>query len=89
MNHTPGPWECDTAGQPIIINGPEEGEANVIAVIYDDKCDSKHHYGEERAAANARVLTAAPRMLELIKQIVPGDPLWPEAASIIRSVENA
>ena len=63
--HTPEPWECDTAGQPVIINGPQrEGIAqSIIAVIYDEQepalgTDPSFNYDEETAAANARRIVA-------------------------------
>ena len=82
--HTPGPWECDTGGQPIIINGPEEGEANIVALVYDDHCPPRgvlgaYLYGEERAAANARLIEAAPELLRELKNCVAAIQKWGKA----------
>ena len=69
--HTPGPWECDTGGQPIIINGPEEGESNVVALVYDNTMPNEQYsYGEERAAANARLIEAAPAMEDMVRELL-------------------
>ena len=63
--HTPGAWECDTAAQPIIVNGPEDSEGgNVICTIEDSTCKhGAHQYHPEIAAANARLIAAAPDLL--------------------------
>ena len=70
MKHTPGPWEADFETYPIMVRsqsetwplvdelGNEEGRAGVfIANTGDNK-------------ANARLIAAAPELLEALKQIV-------------------
>lgn len=66
--HTPGPWTCDTSGQPIIINPVGDTDPSIIAVLYDRACSPAHtnpiaQFDEETAAANARLIAAAPDLL--------------------------
>jgi hypothetical protein len=60
---TPGPWELDSCGWPLIVNGP--GEANVVCQI--DTCDelrgSRYHYPEAIAVENAKAITALPALI--------------------------
>ena len=87
MNHTPGPWECETAGQPIIVNGPEDGTSNVICIVEDSACGSEYQYGEELAAANARLITASPdlkdALLRLYQRKGGEGPLWDAARAAL------
>lgn len=68
--HAQGPWDCDVAGQPIIINGPEDSDGrNVICTIEDADCmHGQYHYQPEVAAANARLISASPELLTVSRK---------------------
>jgi hypothetical protein len=88
--HTPGPWVIRTAAtyrsQIEAING--KGRADVVARITTPKG------GAEASDANARLIAAAPDMLEALEAIAPmlphgavdNDPQW---AGAINAVRNA
>lgn len=63
---TPGPWDYDQADWPIIINGPEDGDSNVVAIVYTTS-ESKYHYKPEEAEANARAIAALPDLINALK----------------------
>lgn len=69
--HTPGPWECDTVDQPIVINGPADAEGHdVICTIMDSECKNQTYaYPPEVAAANARLIAQAPALLDLLETL--------------------
>lgn len=65
--HTPGPWDCRDGG--VIVGGPfkewARGSAQsqvALVTLYDV-------YSDERDA-NARLIAAAPEMLEALKRVV-------------------
>lgn len=96
--HTPGPWEVDCAAQPIIVNGPPEGVADQIAVVYDCECPpagahGAYQYGLERAAANARLIAAAPELLAALERMVEcyklNPTVWEEARAAIEKAKGA
>ena len=66
MKHTPGPWQAKNEYEPLTIigniDGPDEGWMR-----YTDICEVAD--GEE-ALANARVMIAAPELLEALKGVV-------------------
>ena len=74
MAHTPGPWELDTAGWPLIVNGPEcEGdEANVVCTIEtaDDVGSSRHNYTMGLALGNAQLIRVAPALLNALDAVL-------------------
>ena len=72
--HTPGPWIADGAEE--IVTGdllycgqvnPAEGEwrGDICRL---QSCDHIGGIGREEAAANARLIAAAPRMLECLRE---------------------
>ena len=63
--HTPGPWSIDTCGDPIIINGPEDGRA-IVAWVPSAQDNPDEDWSPEELA-NARLIAAAPEMYELCK----------------------
>lgn len=74
MNHTPGPWELDTAkdrdGRYHIVNG--QLPKGINAEFGYPVCDSsnRHHcITPQEDAANARLIAAAPEMLRVLQEI--------------------
>lgn len=61
----PGTWSLDTAGTPLIINGPDQGNGNIVAII--PVAPNQHGYPEEIALANARAIVQVPELLEAIR----------------------
>lgn len=59
--HTPGPW----TGYPANISPNIEADGKCIAQVNPHNGDS-----EERRTANARIIAAAPELLEALKSIV-------------------
>jgi hypothetical protein len=62
--HTPGPWErehCD-------IYGPYSGRQQLIATAYKEERGRNTVDDGEEAIANACLMTAAPDLLEALKQ---------------------
>ena len=62
ITHTPGPWEIDGAGEPILIYAPlarGKGESRLICSIDSDRPE---------AALNARLIAQTPMLLSLCKE---------------------
>lgn len=66
LRHTPGPWLSTSTGevmrgysQPFAIS--QSGQPNLVAGVFGDV-----EGGEEVAKANARLITAAPDLLEAL-----------------------
>ena len=73
--YTPGPWEAKrTDPQEWAINAPngdpalKHGTWHGLAVAYG--CDESPSVGREVAEANARLIAAAPELLEALTEIV-------------------
>ena len=67
--HTPGPWEASEAKDPAnrIIVGPNPhfpGKRMTLADVFG-------FTGAESAEANARIIAAAPDLLEALRSILP------------------
>jgi len=58
--HTPGPWEINERHGGVIYI---EGVGNTVAICHDDGFDIDH----AEAEANARLIAAAPQMLEALE----------------------
>ena len=67
MKHTPGPWNYDRSGYSLYVNS---GRELVTALSMDGK-------RLETSEANARLIAAAPDLLEALERYVHhfGDPL--------------
>lgn len=59
-NHTPGPWEVFDGGEHLTIS-PTWGGFTI--------CRMHELYNDETIAANARLIAAAPEMLELLTEV--------------------
>ncbi len=60
MKHTPGPWEVSKDYSQLRVNGAD-GEA----VAYTETC-----VGLERDQANARLIAAAPDLLDALEELL-------------------
>ena len=63
VKHTPGPWRLDALSAHRVV-GP------ALARIADCGTDSVHPMVEERCAANARLIAAAPALLEAAEMLL-------------------
>ena len=70
-SHTPGPWTLSpwTASSDIAIHGYNDGQRQWIGDVVGDT-DSEHATDANRDA-NARLIAAAPDMLEALKGLMP------------------
>jgi len=64
MSHTPGPWEITTAPQWYSVS-EVKGERRTICRLIDREGQLPIEYQE--AEANARLIAAAPELLEIVK----------------------
>lgn len=77
LKHTPGPWsvfaeEGETVRPGIDSESQEEGGAGFSIIMYGDAEDECGIHGrtDEEAEANARLVAAAPDMLEALRLCV-------------------
>ena len=73
--HTPGPWDACHNGECIckLIMAQDHPVAKVFAGDWGDEPGFPYgHIPEERARANARVISLAPEMLEFIEEVAKG-----------------
>jgi hypothetical protein len=77
MKHTPGPWNYDRSGYSLYVNS---GREVVTALLMDGK-------RLETSEANARLIAAAPDLLEALERYVHhfGDPLKCARAAIAKA----
>jgi hypothetical protein len=57
--HTPLPWSADTAGYPIIVNGPAETGPGSIVLMIADPADVAGFPGDDENMANAALVVRA------------------------------
>lgn len=86
--HTPGPWVVGRKldyGQSILIDA-ENGEPSLhysswqgLAIVHG--CDDSPIKGPEVAEANARLISAAPELLEALRELVKVVPIANETES--------
>lgn len=75
MNHTPGPWELDTAkdrdGRYHIVNGQlPRGINPEFGYPICDSSNRHHCITPQEDTANARLIAAAPQVLNALKELV-------------------
>lgn len=77
--HTPGPWKCSTYGQRISID-TENNEVGIwgIAHINPDG-DGRNGIPSASNRANARLIAAAPDLLEILKEALDVMGTWDDA----------
>jgi hypothetical protein len=73
MTHTPGPWTADRRGSHgvanyTVIGTPENAHAEIARVYHGDRFAN----GE----TNARLIAAAPDLLEALREIVANTTHW-------------
>lgn len=66
MKHTPAPWKNRTAGDPTDKNGMQiyAGKNNIATAHYGAEIDTN------AAVANARLIAAAPELLEALQNLM-------------------
>ena len=68
--HTPGPWEITTEATRLFVR-PEHGAGAVCGINRDGQPDNGQTATSEAIAdANARLIAAAPALLEALRQFV-------------------
>jgi len=73
--HTPGPWRVANNGYYLEIRTTSEESAQI-----GDVCSSKFWNDGKHAEANAKLIAAAPQMLEALRAIMRDPPAWSTAA---------
>ena len=66
QKHTPGPWQIKSQHEPHLIIANVDGEtvAGVTSYSFDFIASLEDEYGEMTSGANARLVLAAPELLE-------------------------
>lgn len=64
--HTPGPWRADIRlAQTVVVS-----ERGIVAdIARHESSTTEQSYSDEEIAANARLISAAPELLEALEQI--------------------
>jgi hypothetical protein len=78
--HTPGPWHHDEYGH--ICAGPQ-----IIGIAYQFELDDSD-YDELLCIPNARLMAAAPELLEFVRYVAKGIPVWDDPCSLEESVDH-
>ena len=79
MKHTPGPWKAvkdqDCDGYPRVFVRADNAEQESRAIICEcyGPIWEQTLWQPEKAESNARLIAAAPRMLELLQEIILDD----------------
>jgi hypothetical protein len=68
---TPGPWRVRNCQTAVLVDVVRNGEAMLIALVADN--DTEGDTETDRKLNNARLMAAAPEMLDLLKKIAD----WP------------
>ena len=91
--HTPGPWESEKYG----LNDPS------FSIVHDNRCiadltcprrngDGANVPRQIEAKANARLISAAPEMLELLRECAEclprHTPIWADVHALIARIEG-
>lgn len=76
--HTPGPWnsQAHPPNECACLEGIFDAESNQIAMVYK----SGHHLSMHAQRANARLIAAAPDMLDALERIAAVTPTEGKAA---------
>ena len=100
MKHTPGPWKADRMYHGpkekdrrcgFIVNGPDENQQDLPLRICDLRVPSGMD-GFREGQANARLIAAAPELLEALREVVSISDrkhnAWDKARSAIAKAEG-
>lgn len=63
--HTPGPWRVRNCQTAVLVDVVRNGDAMLIALVADN--DSQGDTETDRKMNNARLIAAAPQMLEALE----------------------
>lgn len=66
-NYTPGPWEADTKDSPALVLGPD---GRVVATLRGPTTNHPDRYPRKARDANARLIAAAPELLEAVEMVL-------------------
>ncbi|MFG0917234.1 hypothetical protein [Pseudomonas sp. CJQ_11] len=70
-NHTPGPWvRCNEAPKIIMSGSFIDGHQGYIVGSVSGNDNSGFYANEEEAEANARLISAAPELLEALELVI-------------------
>lgn len=78
--YTNGPWHHDEYGH--ICAGPQ-----IIGIAYQFELDDSD-YDELPCILNARLMAAAPELLEFVRYVAKGIPVWDDPCSLEESVDH-
>lgn len=67
--HTPGPWKINPRAKAMIMS--ESGRGIASAAVYSTNTDNGEHIEEN--LANAKLIAAAPEMLQALKDLLNPD----------------
>ena len=93
--HTPGPWKAPTGDVTVILGTHEYDGERVIVASVRVPVDVDTHEALIPATewqANARLIAAAPEMLEALEDLTvaaPNDPCWQRARAAIAKARGA
>ena len=65
--HTPGPWRVKNYQTAVLVDATRDGKTMLIALVADN--DTQGDTKTERKMNNARLIAAAPQMLEALEKI--------------------
>ena len=77
--HTPGPWKA--IGDKI-YSADQRPVAHVYALVHPD------HLNIMQSIPNARLMAAAPELLEFVQYVAKGIPVWDDPCSLEESVDH-
>lgn len=86
--HTPGPWGISSQSPRIIKQYDGLGDTNVIIGSASGYPKSGFYPDDETALANARLIVAAPDLLEVL-QVIAADSRWISGEPLLMQVRAA
>lgn len=83
--HTPGPWHVVGHGRPLVCGGKLSRNAIEVRADNGDICELHEHWDEKIELANARLIAAAPEMLEALRLVENADMVVPADRELIKA----
>ena len=69
--HTPGPWSIDNPKKGhVCISAPESRFWDLAKVVWQNDCDAELGQPSPQEEANARLIAAAPELLEALESLL-------------------